>query len=295
MHRSAPAGRQGRRRGVVAATLASFLLLALACLFLPVAVEAQEAEPAPVRVTLHGVVYDALNGTAVPGAAVYLERESRGALADSLGTFRFDDVAVGSQLVAAIQFGYEETAAPVEVPADGAFVEIELTPQPILLDGVTAVVENISTMERRMRTRRRSVPYQARAFDQERLLRSASSNILDFLSQETLYSPVQCPAGSGFAGAGNPAQSLGWNRPSRVPAPVSSYCIIRRGRMVSPKVYIDEIPVIGGLDVLESYPTAQIYALEVYSQGAEIRAYTYGFMQRMAERPMALIPISLWP
>lgn len=295
MHRSAPAGRQGRRRGGVAATPAGFLLLALACLLLPAAVDAQEAEPAPVHVTLHGVVYDALTGTAVPGAAVYLERESRGALADAVGRFHFEDVAVGSQLVAAIQFGYEETAAPVEVPADGAFVEIELTPQPILLDGVTAVVENISTMERRMRSRRRSVPYQARAFDQERLLRSASSNILDFLAQETLYGPVQCPAGSGFAGGGDPSQSLGWNRPSRVPPPLSSYCIIRRGRMVSPKVYIDEIPVIGGLDVLESYPTAQIYALEVYSQGAEIRAYTYNFMQRMAERPMALIPISLWP
>jgi hypothetical protein len=76
---------------------------------------------------------------------------------------------------------------------------------------------------------------------------------------------------------------------------MSTNCIIRRGRTVSPKVYIDEVPAIGGLDVLESYPTAQIYALEVFSQGAEIRAYTYNFMQRMAERPMALIPISLWP
>ncbi len=248
-----------------------------------------------MRVMLHGVVYDALTGTAVAGAAVYLERESRGALADSLGTFRFDDVAVGAQLVAAIQFGYEETAAPVEVPADGAFVEIELTPQPILLDGVTAVVENISTMERRMRTRRRAVPYQARAFNQERLLRSASSNALEFLRSDTRYFPVPCPAGMDIFGAGNSTRSLGWHGLSRLTGAMSTNCIIRRGRTISPKVYIDEVPAIGGLDVLESYPTAQIYALEVYSQGAEIRAYTYSFMQRMAERPMALIPISLWP
>ena len=275
--------------------LAGLLLPAMACLFLSAAVEAQEAEFAPVRVTLQGVVYDALTGTVVPGAAVYLERESRGALADSLGRFGFDDVAVGSQLVAAIQFGYEETAAPVEVPAEGAFVEIELTPQPILLDGVTAVVENITTMERRMRSRRRAVPYQARAFDQERLLRSASSNALEFLRSDTRYYPVPCPAGMDIFGTGNSTRSLGWHGLTRLTGAMSTNCIIRRGRTISPRVYIDEVPAIGGLDVLESYPTAQIYALEVYSQGAEIRAYTYSFMQRMAERPMALIPISLWP
>ena len=290
MNRNAAAGRRDRRRGGVAAALAwclspaGFLLLALACLFLPAAVEAQEAEPAPVRVTLHGVVYDALTGTAVAGAAVYLERESHGALADSLGRFHFEDVAVGFQVVAAIQFGYEEAAARIEVPEDGAFIEVELVPQPILLDGVTAVVDNITTMERRLRSRRRSAPYQTRAFDQERLLRSASSTVLEFLQMETRHFPVPCPAGAGVFGVG-----------SSLSGTMSTLCIIRRGRVVSPRVYIDEVPAFGGLDELDTYPTAQIYALEVYSSGAEIRAYTYNFMQRMARRPVALIPINLWP
>ena len=265
------------------------------CLLLPAAVDAQEAEPSSIRVPLHGIVYDAFTGAAVAGAAVYLDDEGYGVLSDSAGVFRFADVFPGPQLVAAIQFGYEETAAPVEVPEDGAFIEIELTPQPILLDGVTAVVDNISTMERRMRTRRRAVPYQARAFGQERLLRSASSNALEFLRSDTRYFPVPCPAGTGIFGTGNSTRDLGWHGISRLTGAMSTNCIIRRGRTISPKVYIDEVPAIGGLDVLESYPTAQIYALEVFSQGAEIRAYTYNFMQRMAERPMALIPISLWP
>lgn len=247
---------------------AGCLLMVLARLFLPAAIDAQEPEPVPVRVPLHGVVYDALTGAAVPGAAVYLEHESYGVLADSLGTFSFEDVDVGLQVVAAIQFGYEEAAARIEVPEAGAFIEIELVPQPILLDGVAAVVENITTMERRLRSRRRSAAYQTRAFDQERLLRSASSTALEFLERETRYYPVPCPAGR---------------------------CIIRRGRMISPRVFIDESPAFGGLEELDTYPTAQIYTLEVYSSGAEIRAYTYNFMQRMAKRPMALIPLSLWP
>ncbi len=146
-----------------------------------------------------------------------------------------------------------------------------------------------------MRSRRRSVAFQTRAFDQERLLRSASATLLEFLRSETRYTPVPCPAGTGIFGTGSSTGSLGWHGISRLTGAMSTSCIIRRGRTISPRVYIDEMPAIGGMDELETYPTAQIYALEVYSQGAEIRAYTYGFMQRMAERPMALIPINLWP
>lgn len=295
MHRRATEGRRYRGWGDVVNKPAVCLLLLIACLLLPAAVAAQETQPSSIRVPLHGIVYDAFTGAAVAGAAVYLDGAGYGVLSDSAGIFRFADVVPGPQLVAAIQFGYEETGAPVEVPEEGAFIEIELTPQPILLEGVTAVVDNISTMERRMRSRRRSAAFHTRAFDQERLLRSVSATVLEFLRSETHYTPVPCPVGTGIFGTGSSTASLGWHGISRLTGAMSTSCIIRRGRTISPRVYIDEVPAIGGLDELETYPTAQIYALEVYSQGAEIRAYTYGFMQRMAERPMALIPISLWP
>ncbi len=284
-----------RRRGDGAAVLVASLLVAFRFGLVP-DVEAQEPKQdrENVRVSVHGIVYDARTGTVVPGAAVYLEGEGYGVLSDSAGVFRFANVAPGSELVAAVQFGYEEATAPIDVPEGGAFLEIELAPRPILLDGVTAVVDNVGTMERRMRSRRRAVPYHSRAFDQERMLRSPAANVLDFLLYETRYGPVRCPAGADFSGGGNSVRSLGWTS-LRMPGPPSSHCIVRRGRTVSPRVYVDEVPILGGLDVLESYPTAQIYALEIYSQGAEIRAYTYNFMQRMARRPIALTPINLWP
>ncbi len=150
MHSCHRPATQRRRRASLSVLLSGRLLPAAAvCLLLPAAVDAQDAEPSSIRVPLHGIVYDAFTGTAVAGAAVYLDGEGYGVLSDSAGVFRFADVFPGPQLVAAIQFGYEETAAQVEVPEEGAFIEIELTPQPILLDGVTAVVDNISTMERR--------------------------------------------------------------------------------------------------------------------------------------------------
>ena len=127
------------------------------------------------------------------------------------------------------------------------------------------------------------------------MLRSASSNTLEFMALETFYRPVPCPDAAGIVGTGNPAQIMDANRLSQVAGTMSTRCIIRRGQFVSPKVYIDEIPASGGLEELEAYSTAQIYLLEIYSSGTEIRAYTYGFMQRMASRPMALVPLNLWP
>ena len=56
-------------------------------------------------------------------------------------------------------------------------------------------------------------------------------------------------------------------------------------------VYIDEFPALGGLDELGMYSPQDLYLIEVYSFGRVIRAYTYEFMERMAERPMALLPI----
>ena len=290
-------GRWSRRPGGLWAAFARSILVATLGLLSASGLRAQETDPPPVRVTIQGVVLDEVTGTPVPGAAVYLEDDDRGALADSLGAFRIDGVPADSQTVVATQFGYWEIAAVVDVPEAGAFIEIELKPRAILLDGVTAVVDNIHTMERRLRTRRRSLPYQTRTFNQEQLLRSPEPDVLEFLWRETNLGRRPCPLTVGVTMMGwRPARGLGgWDLPSQVPGALSSHCIWRRGSVISPRVYIDEIPAFSGLDALRNYPTTQIYALEVYSQGAEIRAYTYNFMQRMAENPRALIALSLWP
>ena len=258
---------------------------------------AQQEDPAPVLVTLRGVVLDEVMGTPVAGAAVYLEDQDYGALTDANGAFRIEGVPSGSQTVVATQFGYWEIAAGVEVPETGATIEIDLRPRPILLDGITAVADNIDTMVRRLRTRRQSLPYQTRAFDQERLLASPEPDVFEFLWRETGLERRPCPITVGVTLMGwQPARGLGgWDLPSQVSGALASHCIWRRGSVISPRVYIDEMPAARGLDALRNYPTTQIYALEVYSQGAEIRAYTYNFMQRMAENPEALVALSLWP
>lgn len=290
-------GRRRHRSGRLRDALARSILLATLGLLSASGLPAQEEDPAPVRVTIQGVVRDEITGTTVAGAAVYLEDEERGVLTDSLGAFRIAGVPADSQTIVATQFGYWEIAAAIDVPEAGAVIEIELKPRPVQLDGVTAVADNIDTMERRLRTRRQSLPYQAGVFDQARLLRSPEPDVLEFLWRETHLERRPCPLMLGVTLPGwRPARGLGaWNLPSQVPGALASHCIWRRGQVISPRVYIDEMPAMTGLDALRNYPTTQIYALEVYSQGAEVRAYTYSFMQRMAETPRALIALSLWP
>ena len=130
-----PGSCPGRRRcgpGGLRDALAGSILVATLGLFPASVLQAQETDPAPVRVTVQGVVLDEITGTPVPGAAVYLEDENHGALADSLGVFRIGGVPADSQTVVATQFGYWEIAAVVDVPEAGAFIEIELRPRALI-------------------------------------------------------------------------------------------------------------------------------------------------------------------
>ena len=240
----------------------------------PIRLEGVTATAAPVtHVPIHGIVYDATTGAAVAGAAIVVAEEERGVLSDSLGIFRLDSVATGPQLLITSQFGYEKQAVLINLHSDfQGQLELALAPQPILLDGVTAVVDNIETMDRRLRFRRRAGAGLSRAYDQEQLLRSGAGTALDFLNRETLVRTAPCPPGE-----------------------LAANCVIRRGRLVNPAVYVNEIPAFGGLDDLAFYANTDIYLLEVLSGGSEVRVYTYAFMERMARRPMALIPLSLWP
>jgi hypothetical protein len=235
----------------------------------PVAIEELSVR-AGRSVALAGVVVDATTGARLPGATVLLERENRGALSDSAGAFLLADLTAGDHLLLVRQFGYESLYVGVRVTGGEERLEIPLQPAALVLEGLTVEVmaNNVATMMQRLRSRRNAAPVNVRALDQDRLLRTAASNLIEFLQLEAFVFPVAC-SGSGFS---------------------STQCIIRRGRMTEPRVFIDENPVIGGLDQLATYRPHDFVLLEVWSRGATIRAYTHQFMERMAQRPMQLIP-----
>ena len=247
-------------------------LVAAAVLCLPGAGSAQEPEPDDAPVTIMGVVYDVVTGTAIPTAAVSLENGRQGVLTDDQGIFRLEDVEAGPQLLVVTQFGYQKRAVAATItPESSGMMQVALTPRPIMLAGVTATVENVTEMEARLRFRRRAAGFATQAYDRRELFRAMTGTPLDFLNQRSMVRIVTCPPG----------------------APASR-CVFRRGRAIEPWVYVDEALAWGGLDELETYAVSDIYLMEVYSRGSEIRIYTNQFMEQMARKPMMPIPLNLW-
>lgn len=257
-------------RGGIGRLAAIPLVVAVLCL--PGVLFAQEPESDDARVTLMGVVYDVLTGSAIPTAAVSLENGRQGVLTDEQGIFRLEDVEAGPQLLVVTQFGYQKRAvATTVVPESSVMMQLALTPRPIMIEGVTATVENITEMEARLRFRRRASAFSTRAYDRQALFRAMTGTPLDFLNQRSMLRLVPCPPGA-----------------------LSSRCVYRRGRAIEPWVYVDEALAWGGLDELETYAVSDIYLMEVFSRGSEIRIYTNQFMEQMARKPIMPIPLNLW-
>ena len=261
-------------RDLSVGTAASTVVAALLLLCLPTAPLAaqdtgrQEAE-APEVAPLRGIVQDAATGTRLQGARVQVVGVPRGTLTDSSGTFGFEELPVGPQRIVVEHYGFEGVTVSLSVepgPADP--LRIELTPLPVMLEGMEVVADRLELMETRMERRRRATATSVRSFDLARLTASPSRDMLDFLRLESSLHTMPCGRGALY-----------------------ELCVFRRGRWTRPRVFIDEMPAIGGVEQLTTYRPQDFYLVEVYSSGLQIRAYTHHFMERMTRQPVALTPI----
>jgi hypothetical protein len=244
----------------------------MAALTLAVASTPTAAQDLSDEGVLTGVVVDAVTGDPISGALVVLDDERRAVLTDSLGAFDFGSMGGGPVTLVARRYGYQMGGVDTDLPNGGMLqVEIPLAPEAVLVDGLEVVTERLQTMDQRLRSRRNATAASVRAFEQERLVQSTSRDFLEFLQFEASLHMQPC----------------GWRA-------FASQCVRRRGRLVAPRVYIDEVPIMGGLDHLASFQPYDLYLVEVYSSGQEIRAYTHLFMDRMAHRKIALFPVTAW-
>lgn len=257
------------------------ILAALLALLAPAASVSGQARE-EVKVTLHGVVVDAQRGDPLPNAIVVLASENRGMLADSLGRFTFTNVPLGEQTLAVKQYGYAELDMVLDVAEGQEGVRVELQPGPLALEGFTVLADHLATMNERLENRRKAWGSSARLIDQERLASSGAYSALDLLQTTGAVSFASCSA----KGLANSFQQVA----TRVSGDA---CINRRGSVMSPKVFIDEVPIAGGLGFLSTFRPYELYRVEVFSGGAQIRAYTHWYMERVAGRPEALWPLEL--
>jgi hypothetical protein len=217
------------------------------------------------EVSLVGVVRNAVTGAPIPWTSLFLSpdavrSEARGAT-DIDGVFELDGVPTGRYLLRVQQVGYFGQYVPVTVDAPPEPVEIRLQPDPIVQRGLV-------TFTRDTRSRRNAYLGIAVEYDAEDLNMSGVADVQTFLNYFTWARMAHCEA----------------------PEDIGLTCVIgRRGEPVVPRVYIDELPIPDGLEVLRSYGPSEFYSIEVFGT-ATIRAYTHRFVEQRARRPRLLIP-----
>ena len=218
------------------------------------------AQTTPERFELFGTVVDASTGQTLRGAWVGLPGTRWGSLTNNEGRFRIPDVDTGRLTLKIEQLGYETLEWDGDVERD-EMLRIELNAQPIVLEGLQVVTN-------RFRSRRNAVSTSVFAYDSGDLASSSARTALEFVRYSAGVTVVGCNGRRG------------------------STCLVVRGRTVEPVIYIDEAPMLGGLDYLDSMYPWELYMVEIYGGGRHIRAYTPAFMERAAKQRLQPIALS---
>jgi hypothetical protein len=215
------------------------------------AVHAQKKDADKFR--LSGRIVDKTTGAPVQTAVVRFGDLQRAAIADSTGRFVLDRVPQGTHYMEVARLGYESTMDFVRIVADDDTLLIELVPQPLVLEGITA-------LSNRLERRRNHATTIVRAFDAGRLA-SASDDLKHFLS--SYGGPITtCP--------------IGRNRNT-----IENDCIIARGEYYPLRVYLNEMPLLGA--PLDLYFPGEFELVEYYPSRGVVRLYTTAFLERVAK------------
>lgn len=239
----------------IAAGLRAVLLVAVALVLLVRGARGQEE--VDIRAfDLHGYVYGE-GDRALVGAFVRPKGSDWGSLTDEHGRFVVRDLLPGRLELVVEQLGYE-TLEWVGVVTPATTMELHLVPQPVLLEGLTVVAD-------RFQSRRNATATSVRWFDREALATSPHESTLDFLSARGV-TRIRCRSDFG------------------------DDCVLVRGQVMVPIVWVDEAPIVAGMDYLDVIPPHELYMVEVYASGRHIRAYTSQFMERSARTGLHPIP-----
>jgi CarboxypepD_reg-like domain len=219
---------------------------------------AQDA--APDRIAVIGTVVDANTGRAIPGAVVRVADTDIATMTDDGGNFVLNALEPGHLTLTFEQLGYTTIHLSQEFSAAGAPLQVELEPQPVVLEGLKVMAD-------RFQQRRLSTGVSVRVLDTEDF-RSLAVDAFDALRMRGGMAMHSC----------TPRHST------------TTWCVLSRGAIRPPTVVIDDRPSMG-LEELQLYRTDELYAIEIYRMGQHIRVYTRDYVSHSAIRPRALLPI----
>jgi len=239
-----------------ARTRPSSTALAAALLLLGTALSVHAQE----TVTLRGRVIDADTRRPIHGAIVLPLASTRGYVTDTLGRFTLEVPASGAYPLTAEQLGYAMADVVLASTAPIEFTTILLKPNPIALEGLSVLVD-------RFERRRRFYYGPIRVMDQAQLLRRPASSAYDVVRSNL---PMARPCVDDM----------------------NELCTFRRGRREPVDICVDEVRAYGGAMELGLYGAGDLYMVEVYDMGREVRVYTRWFVENRLRSGRSLQPLS---
>lgn len=219
----------------------------------------------PVR----GQVREAGTGKELAGAIVAIPAIGTTSQTDAEGRFSLRNVPLGSHVFTVVRLGYVPQDQEIEVTANEV-ITIGLHPRPIQLAGITADVDRV---ERLFRHRHEGATQYLRTLDQRALLLAAAPSVERLVKNRIQL--AACPPTLPLAAAGR-VECIHWS-----------------GRSVPMRVFVDDQPAYAGLVELAALAPGEMYAVELWSGGTEVRAYTRHFAERLATGRTSLKPHTL--
>ena len=225
-------------------------------------------------VVFAGHVIDSWWGEPVEGAVVRLEETIRRdgsrifGVTDAEGRFRIAGVPPGPSRVSVSRMGYADIFQVLDIQA-GQNTEVVIIPKPVVLEGIEVYVD-------RLESRLRGLSYLTDRYVETELRASPDLNLAEFLDSRPGFEFVPCFEDQSGTGVFRQARN----------------CVRLRGTVPQrPRIFIDDAPAFGGVPELASYPSAQIYRVEVIRGCGQIRVYTRTYVEGTVTSPRPLIPI----
>lgn len=206
-----------------------------------------------------GRVFAAGNGKPLAFATVEITDLGRSTITDEQGNFVFEHIPVGEHPLRARLVGYQVHSRPINTQNPSA-IEVRLTEDPVLLAGIRV---SSSRFTRRMN----ALPYAARALGRRDVQGSAAMDAFQFVRSNVMSYPC-----------GNS---------------MNTFCILSRGTPVAPRVYLDDAPAPGGVEMLQLIPRDEINRVEIIQHGTMIRVYTERFVEWAARTNYRPMPIGV--
>ena len=222
--------------------------------------------------TVRGKVWDRAAFAPIAGALVMRDGTDRVlAVTSATGEFVLR-LPAGPHRLRVMALGFASGTLEVTAAPDALPVAIALDADPVML-------EQLVVLGDRFEVRRKAVGVSSMVIGDTELQMTSSRHLAELVGRHVRSGPaIDCQARTLHYGEQGLACQMG-----RLRSPAVSRT----------RVYIDEVPIVGGLETLQTLNPKEIARVEIFEGGKQVRVYSVQFMERAARLGLEPQPLTM--